>query len=50
MTFQKINIPKGHSTLARLVLYQSRPLQSKNNSNCHQPVSYKKKFDLFYIY
>ena len=37
MTFQKLNIPNGQSTLA--IFYTNLgPLQSKYNSDCHQPV------------
>ena len=42
MTFQKLNNPNGFRT-------NLGPLQSKNNSDCHQSVFFKKKFDLFYI-
>ena len=48
MEFQKLNIPKGQSALARLVLYQSWTLQSKKNSDCRQSIFNKKKSIFLY--
>ena len=42
MTFEKLNIPNGQSSLAGLVLYQFGPLKSKKISDCHQSVFYIK--------
>ena len=49
MTFHKINIPKGQSALAGLVLYQSWTATIQKNSDFMSQFFILKKFDLFYI-
>ena len=49
MTFKKLDIPNGQSTLAGLVLYQSWCVTIHKYFGLSSAGFYKKKFDLFYI-
>ena len=49
MTFEKLNIPNGQTSLAVLLLYQSWTLTIQKQFGLSSVGFLYKKFDLFYI-